>query len=635
MSKFIELSSSNRNREEYPLVSYFEVPFAPTDHCRQPNQSVDPIVNATIYYKFTLYPDNTILASGTMQSGSGPRAVRLDPTQQPEYSQVPNFYKGYTFVDVTTSESHIVRSYNPQNGFVTFEKPFTTITAGGTYNMFIGFATRDWIFIPTVDDNGNPINTNELAYNGYYVIFESYDTAYSNADNSNIFYRQISYYDNVNQLAYFSEPLPFDLSATATDPLRFTLRKTLPLARWELDAPSFVNRTPPANPAIGPLVGPVIQLPATAPSEDNIYKGRYVYFANNAPDFFSPPLPAVNDLVKPIPYVFYPIYGAYYVRAYNGTTKQLSVENDINNIPLPSYRLLPYDSASFAAGNNVSAITNVGGTTYRADLTPSGPGPTYNSVLFLTNDSLYQRGRTYEIVWRARTSTTIVSASFAVPSIIDYTSNPPLANFYQTYTFRFIPGNGDFSISIDAVYNPIDAVYIEWDLFEMRQIDEINITTFARDNFSPLFYSGTMVGMNEAVCYDISLASLSLPNLPLKTGSTVAFYPFLYVLLENVTSPSSASGSVIYSNNPNTARALFIAPCYPTSDPAVQDYITLSSSTYHTIKFKPNDNLRFAVYLADGQLFQPLIPDLNSPYESRPRDQITAVFSIYRNLQGK
>lgn len=633
MSQFIELNSANRNREQYPLVSYFEVPFAPTQQNQSPLQALDPVIHGTIYYTFTLYPPDTILAQGKMQPGSSTTGIILDPMQQPEYSLVPNFYVGYTLVDTVTNQSRIVRTYDPSSGFVTFDKPFASVS-GGLYQLFIGFATSTYIFIPSVDDLGNPINTDEQAYNGYYVVFETPLPYYSNNDNSNIFYRQISYYDRLYQIAYFDTPLPFDYSTVLTAQ-KFTLRQSVPLSRWTLQSESFVNTTPPApdNVEIGPLVGPVIQLPPSAPSDDNVFKGKFVYFSNNAPDYFSPPLPPPADLTKPIPFVFYPIYGAYYIRAYNGKTKQLSVANDINNIPLPTYQTLSYSASSFVSSIGVSNITQ-SGSTWRANFIPLGPATMHTSTLLLDSRK-YQRGRTYQIFWRIRKSPLIVSSTFIVPSVIDYFSNPPLSDNFQLYEFTFIPGNEDISFIFTSEYNAANPVYVEWDYFEMKQVDIINITTFSNDNFCPLFYSGTMVDVNEAVCYDVSLAALTLPNLPLRTGTSIAFYPFLYVLLENVTSPSSASTNVIYSNNPNTARALFIAPCFPTPDPAFQDYISLSSSTFHTIKFKPNDNLRFAVYLADGTLFQPLVPDIVSPYDTRPRFQITAIFSITRSSMGK
>ena len=644
MSKFIELYSGNRNRELYPLQSYFEVPFAAVLQNGTPPSSQDPVINGTILYTFTLYPNNFLYATGLIQPGSGVSAIKLDINQTPTYSLTPDFYKGFIFTDSTTQEIHIIRTYNPVTGFVTFEKPFTTITVGGQYVLSIGFPTDEYIYIPTVDDNGNPIDTEEQAYTGYYVVFETENPLWSNSDNSNIFYRRISYYDNLEQVAYFDKPLPFDLTGITT-PLTFTLRKSLPSARWTLMSPTTYNYTPPTGADIlrGPLVGPVIQLPPTAPDQDNIYKGQYVYFASNMPDFYSPPLPPPSVLSKPLSYVFYPIYGAYYIRAYNGQTKQLSVDKDIRNTPLPTFSALPYTSASFAMSTSyVSSVTYEGGTTYRAYLNPSYlVGTQYHHAFspLLNYQVVHQAGRDYFCHLRVRKSPGIVEMAFVASGVIQYYS-PQLTTDYQDITFcisplKETPYAYGLTFWFVGTYNPADTVYIEWDLFEMTQKDTINITPFQKDNFSPLFYSGTMVGMNETVCYNVSLSSLVIPNLPLKTGSTIAFYPFLYVLLENVTAPSGASTNVIYSNNPNTARALFVAACFPTPDPSIQRYITLSSSTSHTIKFKPNDNLRFAIYLGDGTLLEPIVPDTLSPYEYIPRSQVLAVFSVTRLPQGK
>lgn len=49
-----------------------------------------------------------------------------------------------------------------------------------------------------------------------------------------------------------------------------------------------------------------------------------------------------------------------------------------------------------------------------------------------------------------------------------------------------------------------------------------------------------------------------------------------------------------------------------------------------TVKFKPNDSLRFSVYLPDGRLFQTIQTDYLSPYPPNIRLQIEAIFSIRR-----
>jgi hypothetical protein len=115
------------------------------------------------------------------------------------------------------------------------------------------------------------------------------------------------------------------------------------------------------------------------------------------------------------------------------------------------------------------------------------------------------------------------------------------------------------------------------------------------------------------------------------TGSRISFYPYVYVEFSNATSPTGASRELIYSNNPNSSKALFIAPVTQTVQPLLSTFMMIGSNGMSQIvKFKPNDNLRFSVYLPDGSLFETIENDVLSPYPSLARVQIDAVFSIRR-----
>ena len=50
--RYIELYSGNRNRNQYPVQSSFEVPFAPTRQCANSQQAFDPLFTGPIYYKW-------------------------------------------------------------------------------------------------------------------------------------------------------------------------------------------------------------------------------------------------------------------------------------------------------------------------------------------------------------------------------------------------------------------------------------------------------------------------------------------------------------------------------------------------------------------------------------------------------
>jgi hypothetical protein len=158
----------------------------------------------------------------------------------------------------------------------------------------------------------------------------------------------------------------------------------------------------------------------------------------------------------------------------------------------------------------------------------------------------------------------------------------------------------------------------------------INIVSFLKDNFSPLNYNGTMTSVNQAVSYEIGLVSLIIPNTMLVTGSRLVFYPFVYVELSNVSSPSGASHDIIYSNNPPSNRALFVVPVTDTTQPLFSSFMKLSSGMAQIVKFKPNDSLKFSVYLPDGKLFETVATDYLSPYPPNVRLQIEAVFSVRR-----
>ena len=162
----------------------------------------------------------------------------------------------------------------------------------------------------------------------------------------------------------------------------------------------------------------------------------------------------------------------------------------------------------------------------------------------------------------------------------------------------------------------------------------INIVSFSNDNYNPLMYNGSTVSQNETVAYEISLVNLTLPNLTLVTGSRASFYPYVYVEIANATAASTSSKNIIYSNNPNSTDALFIVPITDINDPIRSTFIKLDGgSMTQTVKFKPNDCLRFSIYLPDGRLYQTIMSDYYSPSGPNLFIQIDALFGI-RRLTG-
>lgn len=159
------------------------------------------------------------------------------------------------------------------------------------------------------------------------------------------------------------------------------------------------------------------------------------------------------------------------------------------------------------------------------------------------------------------------------------------------------------------------------------------ILGFSYDNYNPFIYTGSIVSQQEMVCYEVELLNVILPNFTLAVGEggRIAFYPYVYVELSNVSASSSGNRNIIYSNNPNSTRAIFRVPIDDVINPLISTFVKVDGDgMVQTIKFKPNDNLFFRVFLANGEPYQTIIPEFYSPSPPNPATQISAAFSIRR-----
>jgi len=161
----------------------------------------------------------------------------------------------------------------------------------------------------------------------------------------------------------------------------------------------------------------------------------------------------------------------------------------------------------------------------------------------------------------------------------------------------------------------------------------IEIMNFSRDNLYPFVYTGSLVSQNEMVCYEIQLLNLVLPNstLIVGEGGRIAFYPYVYVQLSNVSASGAGLKNVIYSNNPNATNVTFRAPIYDVQNPLITAFVKVDGDGMtQTIKFRPNDTLLFSVTLSNGEIYQTEITDNLSPALPNPLAQISALFSMKR-----
>ena len=158
------------------------------------------------------------------------------------------------------------------------------------------------------------------------------------------------------------------------------------------------------------------------------------------------------------------------------------------------------------------------------------------------------------------------------------------------------------------------------------------ICEFSYDNAHPFIYQGSMVSQTQDVSYEIKLLNVVLPNKTLATsliGGRVAFYPYVYVHLSNLSNGTNSNS--IYSNNPNARNMIFRCPVYDVSNPDATTFVNMDGDGMdQTMKFKPNDNLSFSVRLPNGELYQTAEPESYSPAPPNPFIQISAAFSIRR-----
>ena len=180
--------------------------------------------------------------------------------------------------------------------------------------------------------------------------------------------------------------------------------------------------------------------------------------------------------------------------------------------------------------------------------------------------------------------------------------------------------------SIDPEYPPN-----RWNSGRISQ--GIEILPFTRDTFNPFTYTGSTVSQQELVCYKVSLLNVILPNVILKTGvgNRIAFYPYVWVELSNVSAAGAGNKHLIYSNSPYSTKATFMAAVDDVANPTITQFVKIDGDgMQQTMKFKPNDNLYFCVRLPNGELFETLIPDTEAPWFPNSNLQVSVCFGIER-----
>ena len=224
-------------------------------------------------------------------------------------------------------------------------------------------------------------------------------------------------------------------------------------------------------------------------------------------------------------------------------------------------------------------------------------------------------------------------------------------NFYKNFAIRIVPNLDTFYTYVDNIIIPplnesrtiISSSYDSStsnttlifypSLSASPENTYFELLNFSYDNFNPFTYTGSLVSQQDMVCYEVELLNLILPNevLAVGEGGRIAFYPYVYVQISNVSSSCGGVKNIIYSNNPNAVKAIFRVPIDDVINPLISTFIKVDGDgMVQTIKFKPNDNLYFSIFLANGELYETILPEYYSPSPPNPASQISASFSIRR-----
>ena len=105
----------------------------------------------------------------------------------------------------------------------------------------------------------------------------------------------------------------------------------------------------------------------------------------------------------------------------------------------------------------------------------------------------------------------------------------------------------------------------------------------------------------------------------------------MYVIIENISTTGGNPKNLIYSNNPNTYRAVFRAPITDLNHPQNSPFVKLTGNGMkQTMTFKQNDDISLSVLLPNGEIFETEMKDNFGGLNPNPMLQISAVFSMER-----
>jgi hypothetical protein len=550
--RYIEINSTYRNREEWPLTSEFIVPISQTGRKSKEN-AIDPVCLASPIFCWT--------SNAFSAAHSGLNAP------------IPSATVTGTIASVTTPVHNIsdsvlltIKSANPGD-FQTLEDYYSRAVIVNTTTGTSKSRIIEYLFLYTTP-------TNDYAQ----LIISSF--AYTEGDSFSIT-DPSDFTSNLNSYIFIPAGRLQVNGYTNYLIHNETICQSRPVLTYNIDSGLLCPNTTLSNistPTSGPLVG---------------WLPTHNYSIRN------------ENPIIPLP----------------GTTySQISAigASAPSVLSLPSFTFIPSSSIIILYGDNLNPDLHIDyyrncGLRIIADGV-NNPVTIYNYLFNLANTtkSLPAPINQSRVIVRSRSFTATGGAGLvpAGTKCVALEVNPP----FPVTILPTIPANAD--ILPNYSYNLLP-----------------EILNFSYDNFNPFVYTGSLVSQQEMVCYEVTLLNLILPNdtLACGEGGRIAFYPFVYVELSNVSASGAGLRNIIYSNNPHSTRVTFRCPINDIPSPLISTFIKIDGDGMsQTIKFKPNDNLYFAVTLYNGELYKTIRRERYAPETPNQACQISAAFSIRR-----
>jgi hypothetical protein len=640
--RYIEIYSQRRNRTIFPFVSQFVIPLEQSGLSNTSSTAKDPVVDGFPSYLFKLNTASSTPATTPIGPADGPlnftNGTRTNPVLANTSSFDDNFYNGYHMIYTPTgctgcSQTRTVFNYTGSTESVNLDFPYgTNWSSTGAYNIVDPSVPFNYILSGGTNSISGIALSPILDFSSYTDIIPALPNNFDPAVNASFpagyfkgFYLQILDATVLPTVIVLEERIVADfipLDGTTTYQLLLDNAFSLNWDDVTTNNPGdyYFRLTNNSIPFIH--LQPVDVFNFSNPADFNqFYTGNIIF----------------NETINV----------GRKVTAYSADTRIAILEsgfNDSNTLSTfnPTTATIPdgndnYSSTIFSIRNDTPIVVSQfvvppSSGSYNPPIpATSPPWPTTafppstignNVVYFDPSIAPYD-----DNIWNGK-------YVYIRPQSYSFTDAPSSKNLYKINKYwggnpgpKVPPPSTNPATFPGAPYSAVLDKTLEIDATAGKTFEILN---FSYDNFAPLCYMGSTVSQNELVCYEIELVSIVLPNVVLKAGSRISFYPFIYVQFGTYNSSMNHSNCSIYSNNPDSNKALFICPTTDVSNPLTTQFIKLNSQGVQTVKFKPNDNMIFSVFLPNGELFLPILSDNFSPQAPNPLLQIEAVFSIKR-----